>query len=102
MLFNRNRPERRGRARAGGRIDARRGAYKIYYENLQMLWRDFYTVETHFTGDLDLAYKHEVVILGSPAAAPAGRGADGALRVGRAAMTLARARVKGARVKGDG
>lgn len=62
-----------GGARAGRRrIDARRGAYKIYYENLQKLWRDFYTVETHFTGDLDLACTHEAVIVGSATAA-AGR-----------------------------
>ncbi|HZO82442.1 MAG TPA: LLM class flavin-dependent oxidoreductase [Candidatus Binataceae bacterium] len=45
-----------------------RPAYKAYYNNLQKLWRDFYTVETHFTDDLDLACRHEAAIVGSPGA----------------------------------
>jgi alkanesulfonate monooxygenase SsuD/methylene tetrahydromethanopterin reductase-like flavin-dependent oxidoreductase (luciferase family) len=45
-----------------------RPAYKVYYDNLQKLWRDFYTVETHFTDDLDVARKHEAAFVGSPAA----------------------------------
>lgn len=47
---------------------AARPAYKAYYNNIQKLWRDFYTVETHFTDDLDLACKHEAAIVGSPGA----------------------------------
>ena len=43
-----------------------RPAYKIFYDNLQKLWRDFSTVETHFTDDLDVARKHEAAIVGSP------------------------------------
>src|SRR5690348_14530225 len=45
-----------------------RPAYKVYYNNLQRLWRDFHTVETHFTDDLDLARKHDAALVGSPAA----------------------------------
>jgi alkanesulfonate monooxygenase SsuD/methylene tetrahydromethanopterin reductase-like flavin-dependent oxidoreductase (luciferase family) len=47
-------------------IGIARPAYKLFYDNLQKLWRDFSTVETHFTDDLDLARKHEAAIVGSP------------------------------------
>jgi alkanesulfonate monooxygenase SsuD/methylene tetrahydromethanopterin reductase-like flavin-dependent oxidoreductase (luciferase family) len=53
---------------------AARPAYKAYYNNLQKLWRDFYTVETHFTDDLDLACRHEAAIVGSPGAVADGVG----------------------------
>jgi alkanesulfonate monooxygenase SsuD/methylene tetrahydromethanopterin reductase-like flavin-dependent oxidoreductase (luciferase family) len=43
-----------------------RPAYKVFYDNLQKLWRDFSTVETHFSDDLDLARQHEAAIVGSP------------------------------------
>jgi len=45
-----------------------RPAYKVYYNNIQKLWRDFYTVETHFTDDLDVARRHQAAIVGSPSA----------------------------------
>ncbi len=40
----------------------------MYFNNIQKLWRDFYTVETHFTDDLDIARRHQAAIVGSPAA----------------------------------
>ncbi len=45
-----------------------RPAYRVYFNNIQKLWRDFYTVETHFTDDLDIARRHQAAIVGSPAA----------------------------------
>ncbi len=45
-----------------------RPAYKVYFNNIQKLWRDFYTVETHFTDDLNIARRHQAAIVGSPAA----------------------------------
>lgn len=52
----------------GAAMAEARPAYKAYYNNIQKLWRDFYTVETHFTDDLDLACRHEAAIVGSPSA----------------------------------
>jgi alkanesulfonate monooxygenase SsuD/methylene tetrahydromethanopterin reductase-like flavin-dependent oxidoreductase (luciferase family) len=43
-----------------------RPAYKVLYDNLQKLWRDFSTIETHFTDNLDVARKYEAAIIGSP------------------------------------
>jgi alkanesulfonate monooxygenase SsuD/methylene tetrahydromethanopterin reductase-like flavin-dependent oxidoreductase (luciferase family) len=41
-------------------------AYKIYYENLMKLWRDFNTVNTLFTPDLGEAKAYDVAWSGSP------------------------------------
>jgi len=41
-------------------------AYTDYYNNLMKLWRDFNTVNTLFTPDLDEARRYDVAITGSP------------------------------------
>jgi alkanesulfonate monooxygenase SsuD/methylene tetrahydromethanopterin reductase-like flavin-dependent oxidoreductase (luciferase family) len=45
-----------------------RPSYRQFYANIVKLWRDFQTVPVIFTDDLDVARKHEAVIVGSPSA----------------------------------
>jgi alkanesulfonate monooxygenase SsuD/methylene tetrahydromethanopterin reductase-like flavin-dependent oxidoreductase (luciferase family) len=43
-----------------------RPAYRIYYNNITKLWRDFRTLPDYgFTPDLDVARKHDVAIVGT-------------------------------------
>ncbi len=45
-----------------------RPAYRVFYANIVKLWRDFQTVPTLFTDDLDIARQHNAIIVGSPSA----------------------------------
>ena len=45
-----------------------RPAYRVFFNNLVKLWRDFRTTPMHFTDDLDIARKGDAVIVGSPGA----------------------------------
>jgi alkanesulfonate monooxygenase SsuD/methylene tetrahydromethanopterin reductase-like flavin-dependent oxidoreductase (luciferase family) len=45
-----------------------RPAYRVFYNNLVKLWRDFRTLPMHFTDNLDIARKGDAVIVGSPSA----------------------------------
>jgi alkanesulfonate monooxygenase SsuD/methylene tetrahydromethanopterin reductase-like flavin-dependent oxidoreductase (luciferase family) len=45
-----------------------RPAYRVFFNNLVKLWRDFRTTPMHFTNDLDIARKGDAVIVGSPSA----------------------------------
>src|SRR5208283_1389969 len=42
-------------------------AYRVYYNNITKLWRDFGTVPTLFTDDLTRARAADAAIVGSPA-----------------------------------
>ncbi|HEV8714842.1 MAG TPA: LLM class flavin-dependent oxidoreductase [Candidatus Binatia bacterium] len=43
-----------------------RPAYRVFFNNLVKLWRDFRTTPMHFTDDLEIARKGDAVIVGSP------------------------------------
>jgi alkanesulfonate monooxygenase SsuD/methylene tetrahydromethanopterin reductase-like flavin-dependent oxidoreductase (luciferase family) len=43
-----------------------RPAYRVFYQNITKLWRDFRTLPDYgFTPDLDIARKHDVAIVGT-------------------------------------
>jgi alkanesulfonate monooxygenase SsuD/methylene tetrahydromethanopterin reductase-like flavin-dependent oxidoreductase (luciferase family) len=48
-------------------LEEARPAYRIFFENIQKLWRDFFTTAAHFTNDIEIARKAGAVIVGSPA-----------------------------------
>jgi alkanesulfonate monooxygenase SsuD/methylene tetrahydromethanopterin reductase-like flavin-dependent oxidoreductase (luciferase family) len=48
-------------------LEEARPAWRIFYENIQKLWRDFFTSTIHFTNDVEVARKGGAAIVGSPA-----------------------------------
>lgn len=48
-------------------LEEARPAWRIFYDNIQKLWRDFFTSTIHFTNDVEVARKGGAAIVGSPA-----------------------------------
>ncbi len=48
-------------------LEEARPAYQIFYDNIQKLWRDFFTSTIHFTNDVEVACRAGGAIVGSPA-----------------------------------
>ena len=48
-------------------LELARPAYRVWYQSLVKLWRDFRTVPTAFTDDLDVARRRDTVLVGAPA-----------------------------------
>ncbi len=48
-------------------LEEARPAYRIFHDNIQKLWRDFFTTTLHFTNDVEVAHKTGAAIIGSPA-----------------------------------
>jgi alkanesulfonate monooxygenase SsuD/methylene tetrahydromethanopterin reductase-like flavin-dependent oxidoreductase (luciferase family) len=51
----------------GAAFEAARPAYRIFHDNIQKLWRDFFTTTIHFTPDVEVACRAGAAIVGSPA-----------------------------------
>jgi len=47
-------------------LEEARPAWRAFYDNIQKLWRDFFTSTIHFTNDIDVARKAGAAIIGSP------------------------------------
>jgi alkanesulfonate monooxygenase SsuD/methylene tetrahydromethanopterin reductase-like flavin-dependent oxidoreductase (luciferase family) len=47
-------------------LEEARPAWRAFYDNIQKLWRDFFTSTIHFTNDIDVARKAGAAIVGSP------------------------------------
>jgi alkanesulfonate monooxygenase SsuD/methylene tetrahydromethanopterin reductase-like flavin-dependent oxidoreductase (luciferase family) len=48
-------------------LEEARPAWRAFYDNIQKLWRDFFTSTIHFTNDIEVARKAGAAIVGSPA-----------------------------------
>lgn len=48
-------------------MEQARPAFRIFYDNIQKLWRDFFTATIHFTNDVEVACRAGAAIIGSPA-----------------------------------